>query len=357
MRKTAFLSIIIAMLVAMTGCDFLPFDLPWGNIDEVSETPEITTATDNPTQDDTIPEQSTSSEDEEEGEQSSPSSDELKWIVKPTLGLEKIFFCPMCNGFFEDFENRINEIDGSLTDVIHGGHGGGSGVWLYDAEKDLLGYYTSDAGGSDLILHPPGEFEKRFPGAVNRMMTVNGVDSTKQKQEDWGVSLPPEAFTGKVAVAYNGKFVTDFIFDGDEHGYNPKGRFVPDAESIAVIKDKKHGMVDKSGKQVLPFVFEDLSRICEDTAFAGIDGKYGIVSINGKVPPTSMTTTENLNLRQYPNTEADVLTVIPKDEKVELLSAAVGSDEETPDDVYNVLDWVWVKYEGTVGFVVREFLK
>ena len=76
----------------------------------------------------------------------------------------------------------------------------------------------------------------------------------------------------KYAVAYNGTFVTDFIYDErDENTASDK---------IAVKLGDKWGVLDKDGNTLKPFEFDHITLIDDDAAFAKYNGKYGILNIS-----------------------------------------------------------------------------
>ena len=74
---------------------------------------------------------------------------------------------------------------------------------------------------------------------------------------------------------YNRELVTDFIFDGGLHSFT--------FNTTPVSRDGNWGMADRSGNIVLPFMFEDLLRIDEETAYARIGGRYGILDLQATI--------------------------------------------------------------------------
>ncbi|MCL1832692.1 MAG: hypothetical protein FWG45_07290, partial [Oscillospiraceae bacterium] len=113
------------------------------------------------------------------------------------------------------------------------------------------------------------------------LLLVHEVDSAKSKYGNDGVvTLSTEAYTGVVAVAVGNKFLTDFDFTsggnrGEQYYYSV----------IEVHNGDMYGVVDRNGELLLWQEFEDLLIISEVTAFAKVDGKYGIIGYGEYEPP------------------------------------------------------------------------
>jgi len=73
---------------------------------------------------------------------------------------------------------------------------------------------------------------------------------------------------------YERELVTDFIFDGGPTWWSSFN-----FDTIHVSRDGYWGMVDRNGSIVLSFMFENIVRIDEDSAFARLDGRYGILDL------------------------------------------------------------------------------
>ena len=103
--------------------------------------------------------------------------------------------------------------------------------------------------------------------------------------------LTDDAFLGSFALMYNLEFLTGFVFDEAAPPYALTG---------PVRMGDNWGLIDRNGDTVLPFIFEHLMRICEDTAFAKYNGAYGIIDLTRTVPsPTSEEIRELLNSIPY----------------------------------------------------------
>jgi hypothetical protein len=300
------------------------------------------------------------------------------WIVEPTLEYEGFRFCFVCDKFMgskSEYFVFVNELTG----------GGVSGwecahcaplmrKWLYDPKQELFGFYLQDSAmhgtKGEIFAYPMSEFAQRFPDSVGKILIIHEVDlSMRQENPDfgntdsweylWEVRLPDEAFAAQVAVAYNGKFLTEFEYTSNNHEYGGHGRY--ESESwredvnrhgvVAILKDGKHGVIDKNGDFLIPLEFENILIIDKDTAFAQYNGKWGIVSLSGEIPSTTMHTTAELNLRSWRTMDSEVKIVIPLGETVNLLSRTVYDHES------DEIEWIWVEYNGVDGFVAKEFLE
>jgi len=119
------------------------------------------------------------------------------------------------------------------------------------------------------------------------LLVVHSVDwSQRTLSGEVGWFLDPEVYSGKTALMYNRELVTDFIFDGGEPPWRSSVSWWRsyNYDAIHVSRDGYWGMVDRNGNTVLPFIFEDIVRIDEVTAFARIDGRYGILGFYPKKP-------------------------------------------------------------------------
>ena len=105
---------------------------------------------------------------------------------------------------------------------------------------------------------------------------IEKFDSTKVKEieePDWGTHDLQEASTYKYAVSLGTEMLSEFIYDGGEMSW----RLFNDV--IAVELDNRWGIIDINGNIVIPFEFEHAISIDNETAFAKLDGKVGIVQI------------------------------------------------------------------------------
>lgn len=199
----------------------------------------------------------------------------LIWIVEPTLSYEWISYCGKERIFKDDKGTGIDVKTGKESDDVCWGHGGFRGTFLYDESKDSFGMAGGFEGEANFEMYPVSEFELKFPDLVNQVHICYGVDSTKVKLfEGWDGYDISEALTGKCAVTYGNKPVSDFIYDsGEVWGARLFNNI------IAVQKNSKWGLIDKDGNIVVPFVLDHAVSIDNTTAFAKYEGKYGILSI------------------------------------------------------------------------------
>ncbi|MCL2567959.1 MAG: hypothetical protein FWE12_00770 [Oscillospiraceae bacterium] len=190
----------------------------------------------------------------------------LVWLVPPTLEFNHVVYCAHCNAFVlgDHLGRVINRETGALTDDILFGHGLEQ-LWIFDSARNLLG--TTHLG--DLTLFPFIEDLYWLTGLI----VVAQVDSSLREGNSDMEWLAPEAFTGRYAVMYNGRFVTDFVFDAreqvGEHAF---------FHAVALGQDGLWGLIGRAGAVVLPFVFEHVAHD-DRVAFVKVDGRYGILDL------------------------------------------------------------------------------
>ena len=225
--------------------------------------------------------------DSSEKNASGPKATDFIWKVEPVLQYKKIHCC-FCGFIGEDsyLGKGIDPKTGLIDNSEHYGHGGGITHYLYDESKGLFGYTSCDEGGEFFEMFPANEFMSKAWGA-GRINAFRKIDSDKVSKyvNEWGeeaFDLKNANVSEKYAAAYGTTFVSDFIYDyciegevWDFSNYNA-------GNIIALILDGKWGIIDKDGITVVPFCFEDIVLINEKTAFAKIDGKYGILNIFGQ---------------------------------------------------------------------------
>ena len=265
----------------------------------------------NDNEDTTSETQDASSETSQSNETTTTPTNNLVWVLEPTLEYEYIRLCH-CGNFFAP-EGAVDSQTGMLFDMVHG-HGPGAPDWFYDIERGLFGHSGYGDGYHTLLgMHPLDEFEDillnmfanqdgeswmynqvrawMIPNS-NEFILVQAVDSSRRTY--WDADSWPEgeapgwwwldegAFSGMFALMYNRQFITDFIFtDGNLMRRNFANAH--DFRFAAVQMGGSWGMVDVNGGIVLPFIFENLQLIDENTAFARVDGRYGILDIWGSV--------------------------------------------------------------------------
>jgi len=159
--------------------------------------------------------------------------------------------------------------------------GGGDFIeYIYDEGKDLLGYF-SVLYEPYLVLYTRDEFIGKYPMSMNNLIAFRKIDSDKiieyVYEENEQFTLPgydlSEAYIGKTGFAYGTIFVTDFIYDYNPHFLSKNDR----PHAAAARLDGKWGIIGKDGTPLVPFIFEDITLIDDNTAFAKYDGKYGIL--------------------------------------------------------------------------------
>ena len=64
--------------------------------------------------------------------------------------------------------------------------------------------------------------------------------------------------------------------------YNYVKDFGPDMNLVMVRNEKMHGFLDRSGKEVVPLVYEDIDSFYEERCLVKRDWLYGFIDKNGK---------------------------------------------------------------------------
>ncbi|MCL1884007.1 MAG: WG repeat-containing protein [Defluviitaleaceae bacterium] len=259
MKKFLITTMMLFAIIALAAC---------GNNDNNGNTPE-SPLYDPPEEENT----------DSAGMEYTPESDMLIWIVEPTLEHDFIYHC--C---FFSTDNHSGEFIDSTTGLIVDwpqglafGHGPTQG-WVYDPAVSLLGF-----GGigdySGIWLLPIHEWIEEFPNIDEEqgLMIVQMVDSSMRNITEFGNEyLSDDAHSGKFAVMLNRAFITDFIFDGGSiRGVNIDVL----SYTIPMYEGNTWGFIGKDGNVAIPFLFEHIVRIDDDSAFARYNGKYGILNI------------------------------------------------------------------------------
>ena len=211
------------------------------------------------------------------------------WRVAPELEYDKIY---SCGGFFSNERHSGDGIDtktGLTIEYTHQGHGGGPRYLFYDEKRNLFGFYTSQEDGEFFDMLSADDFmldgsstALNYAQRLNAFLKIDS-DKVKKSTNEWDMDiydLSDANISKKYAIAYGITFVSDFIYDyidvweeGDFSNYYANN-------IIAMIFDGKWGILDKGGEVAVPFSFEDILLIDEETAFAKINGKYGILDVN-----------------------------------------------------------------------------
>ena len=203
----------------------------------------------------------------------------LVWKVEPTLEYDFIYHC--C--FFSTGDHGGEFIDSTTGLIIDWpqdlafGHGLTQG-WVYDPEVSLLGF--GGAGDySGMWLLPVNEWREEFPNFYEEqgLMIVQMVDSSMRNVTEFGNEyLSDNAHSGKFAVMLKSTFITDFIFDG---GSIRNVNVDVLTYTIPMRIGSTWGFIDINGNVAIPFLFEHIVRIDDDSAFARYNGRYGILNI------------------------------------------------------------------------------
>ena len=265
MKNLTALLITFALVFGLSACagEEAP-QTPQGN--NIRTNPEIT---EKPQEQET--------ENPQNSENETPAA--VTWLAEPIYAYDWFIYCSSCNVFIGNpegenlYDDIIDEKTAVPTGEKHGGHGGDASMtWVFDPALNLFGYEVA----GNIEIHPINEFAEKFPDFVNQINIVYLVDSTMRGEGGYfdGEHFEWEAF-GKSAAAHGNNFLTEFIYD--EYGSIREGR--PADNFVALSKDGKYGIIDKSGNIIIPFDFENILIIDENSAFAEYGGKFGIISI------------------------------------------------------------------------------
>ena len=258
---------------------------------------------------------------------SAAETNNIVWVVEPTLEYDSIFLCSCGLFVIGDWGNWqiISPETGQIIGPYLDGHGWDLTLQVFDPILNLFG----DPGyGGEMIyllwMHPLNEVLQRYPHYANFLTAIESVDSSMRDYHTaWdGIwDLSPQAYSGSFAAMYNGQFITDFIFDGFNRGFR--------ADVIPVSLNGRWGLIDRHANETTPFVFDNLWVIDNATAFARYNGRYGILdvvltTVSENPNPTQTTypiyiTTANLNLRQSPSTDAASHGIVPRWTQVYML--------------------------------------
>jgi hypothetical protein len=221
-------------------------------------------------------------------EQQPPDSPtaEYVWLIEPTLEYQGLRLCS-CDrftaGLSDGREGTVDERTGEVTED-ECAHGGGRSRWLYDRALGLLGNVYSSCSGQEFFLESVSEFAQRFPYTMPPLLAVYSFDSTLSETTEHDVQLLLDAHFSEVALMYNLEFVTDFVFSGigggrrtaiiydDEYNWHAEH-----FDIISLIQGNRHGVVNKRGEVIIPFEFDEILLICENTAFARVGDLWGII--------------------------------------------------------------------------------
>jgi len=230
-----------------------------------------------------------------------PLSD-LVWRVEPILEYESVIYC--CGSFLNSNLEYIDTETGLPSGDVHFSHGAFDATsWVLDPVRNLFGHpsYGPFPPYNAIGMFPLDEFETRIRGLELAdpdrflrhsagLLVVQRVDSTLRSSfnewpDEW-FSLTDEAFSGSFALMYNRALMTDFIFDGGLDGnlFQDSNWWSSNSfNTMHLSRDGNWGMVDRNGNSVLPFMFENFVRIDEETAFARLDGRYGILDLRATI--------------------------------------------------------------------------
>ena len=222
----------------------------------------------------------------------------LIWVAAPEFTYNIIHYCQSCDMLGNNFDSseskksRLLDVKAKLhwlinsefkdekdTLYICSGHGSGSPRFMYDDHKKLFGYHYVDESNDNFVMKPLSIFfkDKEY---INRPFAFVKIDSGKVKKvknEEFGpggdiIHKFDDAYINKkYAIACNGKFVTDFIYDD----YDTNSIF----DTIAVKINNKWGIIDNNASTLVPFELDHITFIDKNSALAKYNGKYGVLAV------------------------------------------------------------------------------
>jgi hypothetical protein len=148
---------------------------------------------------------------------------------------------------------------------------------MYDENKEMFGVYSYSEGYSNYeVLAPIDFFDNSY--RANSLMAIENIDFDQviEMELPWGEYDYDfsSASTGRYAIAYKSSFLTDFIY-----GYDFWRHTIDRNDVIVVHLNDSYGVLNASGDTMIPFVFNDIVLIDNETAFAKYNGKYGILDL------------------------------------------------------------------------------
>jgi hypothetical protein len=233
---------------------------------------------------------------------SAPDADGVRWLVRPTSSLRHIWFCNICNGFYDGSNGVIDERTGVPTGNHHTEHCGDLSIWFYDPVLDVFGNQLLSGWPPEMRIIDPSEFAEHFPFAAERILAVQKVDSALRQTTDYPDEcyyefLAQEAFSGEYAAMFNGYIFTDFEFEAVESGDATFGR---NGTRAAFRRDSRYGVIGHDGEIIVPFIFERLYTIDDYSAFAKVGSRWGIIAFEERIPNRRTTGGFNFALSEVP---------------------------------------------------------
>ena len=210
------------------------------------------------------------------------------WRVAPTLAYEGVYYCSEAGEFDTENHsgNKLDPATGQIVSVCQTGHGGYDRNLLYDEKLNQFGFHGNDEGDEYFEMWPWHEFIHENPHYSSRLNVFQKVDSTKVIESrqllegSWRTTfdLRDAVSSEKCAVVFGITFLSDFVFELDR-SYDVDSVYGHVSSYVAMKYDDMWGILDTNGSISVPFVFDAILLIDEETAFAKYNGKYGILDI------------------------------------------------------------------------------
>ena len=219
-------------------------------------------------------------------------SKNMVWVIDPTLEYDDIRFLPGIGYIGYTAEYRMFFLDEISGEAIRETEptGGFGHPHQYGYYADTMIFYYDEQ-----YEFLPEKDETLYAKSQNAVLCIYELEPN-----EWGLDYKEN---GKYAIYYDGRFVSDFIYDdviggngiafvrqNDKYAFaDANGNLLTDfafesvsqivGQYIAVQQGGAWGFVDLAGKEMIPFIYADAMNIDEKTAFAKYNGKYGILDV------------------------------------------------------------------------------
>ena len=213
-----------------------------------------------------------------------PDENALVWLIQPTFELDNIFICH--SRYCDCCVNLIAHItnDNEFSRLLYAHECGFMAqgyvrrfYLFYDESKGMFALLNIIHGTADLHRLSRDELIIALHGWLK---PVRRIDLSAFDFNDYGVYHADEErfenlINGNIALIHGNTFITDFVFNSQPwHSGWAINNLIP------LRYNGKAGVLNENGDNVLPFMFEEIVLIDENLAFARIDGRFGILSIN-----------------------------------------------------------------------------
>lgn len=133
-----------------------------------------------------------------------------------------------------------------------------------DADGDPKWYYIDSFGSriNDQTYKDAHKFSNGIAWVSNTIKPSVFISRIRDYTDYYAINKE-----GRIVIP--GKYPYAYDFEGDD--------------VVPVQKDKKHGLIDRTGKMVVPLIYEDLGLIRHGIAYFKQNGKYGYINARGNI--------------------------------------------------------------------------